>query len=380
MTVSIWQGDGTQPTREVDFLVIGAGIVGASVAYFASQAGRGVVMTDTRDIALGASGRNAGFMITGLDTYYHRAIEQYGHEVTREVWKLSETTHRHLQHFIKQGNVPVRPTGSMLLAEDAQEAHELALAARAMDADKLSFEFLSHDPLGRGYTAAIRQAHDAGVQPYKLTHAIFEQSEAELIPNNEVYALQQTDEHTVTVWSQRVIFKARYVMLCTNAYSARLHPYFIGKVIPTRAQCLATAPLDHDVIDVCGYSDYGYMYYRQTFDGRFLIGGGRKENKPAENDTTDDRITDAVQNTLEAYMRKRFPDITAPIERRWAGIMGFSVDGLPIVGTLPNEPRIGFAVGFTGHGLAMGAGSAERAVDHLLNGASLGAIDVARLG
>ncbi len=58
--------------------------------------------------------------------------------------------------------------------------------------------------------------------------------------------------------------------------------------------------------------------------------------------------------------------------------MGFSVDGLPMVGTLPNQSRIGFAVGFTGHGLAMSAGTVERAVDKLLNGVSAGAVDVAR--
>jgi glycine/D-amino acid oxidase-like deaminating enzyme len=168
------------------------------------------------------------------------------------------------------------------------------------------------------------------------------------------------------------------VLLCTNAYSVFIDPYFVGKVIPTRAQCIATAPLDTTVIDVCGYSDYGYMYYRQTFDGRLLIGGGRKNNKAAEA-TSVDTITDAVQGVLEAYLREKFPDVTAPIERRWAGTMGFSVDGLPLVGRLPHKPSVGFAVGFTGHGLAMGAGTAERAVEMLLKGTHPGAVSVDRL-
>ncbi|HLV37084.1 MAG TPA: FAD-dependent oxidoreductase, partial [Spirillospora sp.] len=89
MTVSIWQADGTQPVREVDFLVVGAGLVGCAAAYFAAQAGRQVVITDARDLALGASSRNAGFMITGLDTHYHRAIERYGADTVRELWALS---------------------------------------------------------------------------------------------------------------------------------------------------------------------------------------------------------------------------------------------------------------------------------------------------
>src|SRR5215207_6259416 len=92
MSISHWQADGTQPVREVDILVIGAGLAGTAAAYFARQAGHEVVITDMRDLALGASGRNAGFVITGLDTYYHRAIEKYGADVAYEMWDLSRET------------------------------------------------------------------------------------------------------------------------------------------------------------------------------------------------------------------------------------------------------------------------------------------------
>ncbi|MBZ0292417.1 MAG: FAD-binding oxidoreductase [Anaerolineae bacterium] len=383
MTVSIWQAEDAQPLREVDFLVVGAGLVGCAAAYFASQAGREVVITEMRDVALGASSRNAGFMITGLDTYYHHAIERYGIDVVRELWALSRTTHGHLHYFVEHSPIPVRieRCGSLLLAESEEEGRDLEKAARALEADGIDVEYSSKDPLGRGYYAAIRQHQDAAVQPYELVQSIFQQSGAELIANNELYRIEQDEPDCVTLYTRQYVFKAQQVLLCTNAYSPLIDPYFVGKVIPTRAQCLVTAPLPNGpLVNTCGYSDYGYMYYRDTFDGRLLIGGGRKQNKALENDTTDDRITDPVQRVLEAYLREKFPDVTAPIERRWAGIMGFSVDGLPLVGTLPDKPRVGFAVGFHGHGLAMGVGSAERAVDLLLHGTHPGAISAARLG
>jgi len=380
MTVSLWQADGAQPVREVDFLVVGAGLVGCAAAVFAGQAGRDVVITEMRDIGLGASSRNAGFMITGLDTYYHHAVAKYGAAVTREMWDLSRRTHAYWHEFAKNGNVRLHQCGSMLLAESADEARDLEAAARALDAAGIDHEYCSTDPLGRGYYAAIRQPQDAAVQPYELVQAVFHQSGAELLANNELYAIAQDSDDIVTVYTRQFVFKARYVMLCTNAYSVNIDPYFVGKVIPTRAQCIATAPLpDGPLLNTCGYSDYGYMYYRDTFDGRLLIGGGRKQNKMLENDTTDDRITDPVQRHLENYLRAKFPDVDVPVERRWAGIMGFSVDGLPLVGTLPGQPRVGFAVAFHGHGLAMGAGTAERAVDHLLNGTDAGAVSAGRL-
>ena len=379
MTVSHWQYTG-QTEREVDFLVVGAGLAGCSAAYFARQLhGRDVVITDARDVALGASGRNAGFMISGLDTYYHRAIEEYGHDVAREVWAMSQQSFGHWRAFIESSpfHVPLDESGSLLLAETKEEAQELELAARALDADKIDIAYYSRDPLERGYYAAIEQPLDAGVQPYLLVKSIMAQCGAELIANNELYRLEQTGA-CVRVYTRKYIFKAQYVLLCTNAWSPLIDPYFIGKVIPTRAQCLVTEPIDHVPVPFCGYSDYGMMYYRSTFDGRFLLGGGRQHYRAVEGDTTEDRINPGVQAFLDDYMKKYFPDVTAPVAHRWSGIMGFSCDGLPLVGTLPGRTRIGFAVGFTGHGLALAGATVERAVEKLIAGHHAGAVDVSR--
>ena len=381
MSVSIWQAEDRQPVQEVEFLVVGGGLVGCAVAYFAAKAGKQVTITEMRDLALGASGRNAGFMITGLDAYYHHAIERYGHDVTRELYTLSQRTHAIWHEVIARHPSQVRfdRMGSMLLAESEAEAEDLRLAYAAMLADGLSPVFHEGDPLGRGYFGGIEQPQDGAVQPVELTRAVFEESGATLVDNNELYRIEQETPDTVLVYTRKFIFRAQHVMLCTNAYSPRIDPYFVGRIIPTRAQCLVTEPLDAPVISTCGYSDYGYMYYRMTFDGRLLIGGGRKQNKPLEHDTTEDRTNEAVQGVLDDYLRTRFADVTKPVARRWAGIMGFTPDGLPLVGTLPEKPRVGFAVGFNGHGLAMGAGTAEKAVAYLLNDADPGALHVRRL-
>ena len=357
MTVSHWQR-AEQEAREVDFLVVGAGLAGCTAAFIARQAHkRDVVISDSRDVALGASGRNAGFMISGLDTYYHRAIEWYGHKVAREMWAMSERSFGLWREFIKSSpfDVPIDNCGSMLLAETQEEAKELELAARALDDDKIAIEYYSRDPLGRGYLAGIEQPLDAGVQPYLLVKSILAQSGAEFIPNNEMYRLEQNGD-CVRVHTRKVIFNAQYVMLATNAYSPLIDAFFAGKVVPTRAQCLVTEPLDHVPVPYCGYSDYGYMYYRSTFDGRFLLGGGRKDFRDEENDTTEDRLTPAVQAYLDRYLKRYFPDVEAPVAHRWSGIMGFSSDGLPLVGTLPGRSRIGFAVGFTGPWPGVGRG------------------------
>lgn len=377
MTVSLWQADGTQPIQEVDVLIVGAGIVGTAAAVFVKQHGRTPVITEMRDVAQGASGRNAGFMITGLDAYYHHAIVRYGHDVVREIYRLSQRTHQIWHSLISAHGVRFSNIGSMLLAESESEMDDLRDAYTAMIADGLTPVLHEHDPLNRGYFGAIEQPQDGAVHPVQVAYAALNESGAALVDNNELYGLEQRAGYVV-VRTRKVTFHAQKVLLCTNAYSMYVHPYFIGKVIPNRAQVLATAPLEKPALQTCGYSDYGYMYYRSDFDNRLILGGGRKQNKAAERDTTDDRTTPAVQAILDGYLQKHFPDVAAPIERRWSGIMGFTADGLPLVGTLPDMPDVGFAVGFNGHGLALGAGTAELAVAHLLTGAPVGAIDARR--
>ncbi len=381
MTVSYWQADGTQPRREVELLIVGAGLAGCAAAYHARQLGLQVVITDKADLAQGASGRNAGFMITGLDAYYHKAEARYGAAVTREMWQLSRETIAFWKRVIAaaNGHVQADTRGSLLLAESEAEAHDLALAARALQANGIDVQFYDYDPLERGYHAAILQPEDGAVHPVQLAQALLEQSGAELLANNEVYAITQDAPDTVTVATRRVIFKARRVLLCTNAYSPFVDDYFADKVVPTRAQVLVTEPLPASVIPYCGYSNYGYMYYRMTFDGRLLLGGARHTAFAQENGTSEDRLNPFVQAQLDDYLRRYFPEVRVPVARRWAGIMGFSVDGLPLVGTLPHMPRVGFAVGFTGHGLALAAGVTERALRLLLDGEPAGAVDAARL-
>jgi glycine/D-amino acid oxidase-like deaminating enzyme len=59
--------------------------------------------------------------------------------------------------------------------------------------------------------------------------------------------------------------------------------------------------------------------------------------------------------------------------------MGFSKDGIPLVGALPDMPNVFFAVGFTGHGLGFGLATAERLAARMLYGTDLAWLDARRL-
>jgi glycine/D-amino acid oxidase-like deaminating enzyme len=202
---------------------------------------------------------------------------------------------------------------------------------------------------------------------------------ATLFEQSEVFDISELPGGWLEVKSRRVTVRCASVALCTNAYTPLFHPYFVDKILPTRGQILCTEPLGQRVLDQVCYADYGYEYFRQLPDGRLLVGGWRHHFREAEVGY-EDRTTPELQAGLESFLVKYFPEAaTARITHRWSGTMGFSIDGLPLVGSLPEQPGVYFAVGFTGHGLGYGLATAEKLAAHILSGHDLEWLDVKRL-
>lgn len=377
MSVSYWQRRRAQ-RLDADYVVVGAGIVGAYAAMCLAETGADVVLTDARHPAAGASGRNAGFLLSGLVAYYHDAIAQYGHATARAAWQLSIETRERAFALAEQFGVEHARCGSLLLAVRDEEAQALEQAARAMQADGFAAEFTPRDPLGRGFVAALHKPDDGVIDPVALVHALVAHGGAHGVFDNEVWALE-AHAGGVLVRGARYEIHARGALLALNAYAPLLVPELWAVVRPVRAQMFVSAPLPERILDTAGYANDGYEYFRQSADGRFLMGGGRRRFK-AEEVGWEDRTTPQVQAVLADFLQRYFPEVAhAPVEQRWSGTMGFTPDGLPVVGRVPNIPNAVFAVGFNGHGMGLGLKTAERAVAHLLHNAPLEWLDVNRL-
>src|SRR5689334_24238314 len=122
MTVSYWQDRSAEQTLDCDICVVGAGIVGAYTAKCLVEAGQDVVIVEARHVAAGATGRNAGMVLTGLAAYYHEAVAQYGEQAAREVWQLTLENRELMFHLAERYGVPYERNGALVLALDDQEA------------------------------------------------------------------------------------------------------------------------------------------------------------------------------------------------------------------------------------------------------------------
>lgn len=411
MSVSVWQqAPGTASTYNCDIAVIGAGIIGSYTAYTLAQAGRKVALLETRFPAAGATGRNAGFCLMGAADNYATGVDQYGREKARSLWELTRENQRKTRQFVEKFKTFFIPCGSAILGIDEAESALLARAYELMREDSIEVSYSPTDPFERGFGSAVIQPNDFGLDPLALVNAFIENAGPNLqfFAPAEVFAIQRTNENRLLVEARGVNVLCDQVALCTNAFSPLIAPYFNDKVAPTRGQLFITAPLSRRVMDKLAYANYGYEYFRQLPDGSFMLGGGRSPHKALEVGY-DEVPTSWVQATLEEFLQKYFPDVAAevPIVRRWAGIMGFSVDGLPLVGQLPYVPgtfapitrpfapasfqpdltpadpaasQIYFAVGFTGHGMGWGIMSADLMIDQMLGQRNDGGLfDVRRL-
>jgi glycine/D-amino acid oxidase-like deaminating enzyme len=126
---------------------------------------------------------------------------------------------------------------------------------------------------------------------------------------------------------------------------------------------LATAPVGRIVAPHPTYAHWGYQYWRQLGDGRLVIGGWRDTDLDGETGY-DDAPTERIQSAIESGLRELVPEGVA-IERRWAGTMGFSRDGRPLVGWLDADRHLAVCAGFTGHGMGMAAACTEALADLL---------------
>ncbi len=356
---SLWLA--SAPAEEVEVAVVGGGIVGLSTAYWLGRAGKRVAVLEAGGLACRASGRNAGFLLTGTPEPYAELVGSIGEAAARCLWEISRENRELLRgELLDPGRVDCdfRPEGSWIaaLADSAQEA-ELEASAAALAALGFDLEWRAADEVRRASGSdrlggAIFQARDGGLHPVRLCRGIARLSGAEIRTGFAVRELAPAGDR-VRLVAEAGELVAERVVVALNAYAGALLPHLADEIRPVRGQMLATAPGARDLPGVW-YVNEGYEYVRQLGDGTVVLGGCRWAAREAEVGTAE-TPTATVQGALERFLAETFPRFaTRPVLQRWAGTMGFTRDGLPRIGEVPGLPGVLYAAGFNGHGMSLG--------------------------
>jgi glycine/D-amino acid oxidase-like deaminating enzyme len=361
-----------------DVVIVGAGLVGAAVAAHLAQQGMSAAVLEAQNVAGGATGRSVGMVLTGLPGHYNWAVSAYGRQKAQEIWALTVEGRKRLVETASRLNVPLQHTGSLALAVEEAEVDALRESAVLLDEDGFDARFNPRDVLERGFRAALRQPDDVTVDAAALTRALLDSSGVTVHEGTEVYDLE-AEGGDVRVWAQGRTVRCNAVVLAVNGYAPLISSYFADKVAPTRGLVFATEPLAGVVLDVPCSADYGYEHCRQLPDRRLLLSSWRRPRAVGDQESSEEtELDDVVRAGLARFAEHHFPDIQARDTDRWSGVMGFTSDGLPLVGTLPHLPHVYFAVGLGGRGLAWAFVVAQRLIELMWRDADPGILSATR--
>jgi len=153
------------------------------------------------------------------------------------------------------------------------------------------------------------------------------------------------------VTSSGSIIECRHVVVASNGWAPRLVPGLSSHLYPVKNQVILTTPIPP-------LWPYGWavgdgadeLYGMQRPDGRVLVGGSRSSGPNKEVGNSDDSVLDpGVSDQLRKFLTK-FPALQGvEVETEWAGVLGFTKSGKPIVGEIDSGLFVG--VGFCGHGM-----------------------------
>jgi gamma-glutamylputrescine oxidase len=340
---------GRLPER-AEVLVIGGGITGVSLLHWL-RGRTDAVLVERDRLAAGASGRNAGFLLAGVAACYAAAVRSFGRERARSIWGFTVETHELLARALEGREVGYRRLGSEILPAGPEEARDLAASA----------DLLREDGFEASWDGErLLNPRDGELDPVQAVSALAAQA-----PEGAIREGVQVDAVEPSAGGVRVHAGGREclagaLVLATNAYTNLLLPE-IG-IAPIRAQMLATGAEPRRLVALPTYSDRGFRYWRQLADGRLLAGGFRN-HAPDEEVGHQAVPTAKIQALLEREVRRL--GAGAPVTHRWAGIMGFTADELPLVGPVPGQPGVYVCGGYSGHGMGFAFQCARQLADEL---------------
>ena len=373
-----WQAD--RETREVspalsgdikvDVAVIGGGFTGLAAAYHLKVADPGleIAILEAETAGFGASGRNAGFVMTlfGASVSLMKAL--HGKERVRQAHQYMVSAISALEAMIGEHAIDCdyERTGFLKIATAP------AYISRIQDEIALfqslgieGFEWLDRDQLA----ARIRSPVFLGaswepgcglLNPAKWLDALRRlafANGARLFEGTRVTGVQrENDRYRLTCDHGTV--SAEKLVFATNAYT-HLIPGMRSKQLPAFTYIVVTEPLSDDQRAEIrwtgreGIEDgLNFMhYYRLTRDGRILAGGGPGFIPFAGR--MDNNACPKAWSHLERFIGETFPPLRGiRIAHRWGGAFSVTLNSTPQIGTLHGGSAI-YSVGCTGHGVAM---------------------------
>jgi gamma-glutamylputrescine oxidase len=333
-----------------DLIVVGGGMSGISVARTFHR--RRVLLLERGRLLAGATGNNAGFVISGFGEHFNRTARRYGMDRAIEIQQIHRSNHRRIRELARGIDCDARFEGGLSLARTKAERDDLLESHELMRQAGFEVQWLENQTAGlRNAGGCLMNAGDGTLNSARFWSEFSRGLEARTFCEVLRVVNRQDFIEVVTTAGS---FQSVRVVYCLNAFSAPLVPELAGRYIPLRGQMLELQLQDSppDFRPTC--ADYGDIYWR--FTDTSLIFGGLEDRVPADEVGIAHDVSPAITRVQEEWIQANFrPGLVSGNRiRSWCSTMAFSVDGFPFVGPRP-EPNQYVLSGLCGlgHGYAM---------------------------
>lgn len=354
---------------KADLVVVGGGLTGlwAAVRAKQEQSDRAVTLIDRETLAIGASGRNGGFMSSSLVHGLGNGLSRFPDEMP-ELERLGfenlEAIGETIESFgiecdlEKPGVIETAMTPEQyeelteLLPDLERFGHEVVL----LDREAMRAEVDS--PLLIG--GLWQKSGEWAVDPVKLCDGLARVASelgVVIFENTEMTGLKETASGIDVVTGAGSI-SSQKVLLATAAFKSPVRAVS-SRVIPVFDYVLVTEPLDEAQKASVGWhnrqglsdSANRFHYYRQTADGRILWGGydaiynygGRVEDRYYQRDESFAGLAQRFHAAFPQLEGIRF-------SHRWGGAIDTCSRFFAFYG-LAHGGKVSYAVGHTGLGV-----------------------------
>lgn len=345
-----------------DLIMIGGGMSGISVAHFFRN--QNILILERGQLLSEASGKNAGFVISGFGEHFNRTARRLGVDRAAEIQEIHRSNHARMREFAFECDY--YPMGSLAVALTEKEQHDLQQSCEMMQKRGFRVRWIPHPETGLKKTmGAVLNIDDGCLDPVKFWNRI-----AAGLPVQtgcEARSVENVGDHIV-VHTNTVDYECANVVFCLNAFADSLVPELKGRYIPLRGQIVELQLQSKAPTKQAMYTEYGDIYWR--YSHRRLIFGGLDEEVGIANEVSDS-ITQRQVQWIDQHFQDDVikPERQAPVpavSNAQAGApappnlntrcstMAFTVDGFPFVGKLPQPHRYVLSgLCGLGHGYAM---------------------------
>lgn len=349
-------------TPAYDVIVLGAGVIGCSVAWHAARLGaRRVLVIERRGIAEGTSAQSSGI----LRTHYSVAENV-------ELARRSFDAFTHFKAYLDDpeadcglalpGYLVVGDEGPKAQAIRAALAQQRAMGISAMEIDAAQArEFL---PLLRTDDLTVfGYEKDAGhADPY-LTATAFARAARRLgvtFHLGETVTELATDAARVTgVRTDRGAYSAATTVSALNVWSNGFLQRATGVEVPLVAERHEVMALEAPQPYLPRYpvlkdmASPSMIYARCYGTRQLLVSAGLEGRKVSPDEDQADVPLDVVAE-IGAQAARRLPAFeTAGVASTWTGLYDVTPDWNPVLGPLPGWDGLVVAFGFSGHGFKL---------------------------